>query len=210
MLDKRTRAPEVSRWRNGSSKTYVHVDGREVEMMTMKKRSRNSDCTEGNPCRDGMMDSGWETSLVVIRLYVRACVCVHNLSLSHQMYECWSYIFFFSFSSISLSLLFSRSLFGVPSGWLTPMIGPHEIVRERTNERTKKRRERAKTENILSFAFCLSQLPFEDVPCADDWRDSKMKRSNRYNLTCLMASTHKATTRYSIESLPISSWHLLR
>jgi hypothetical protein len=40
---------------------------------------------------------------------------------------------------------------------LTPLIGLYEICRERVNE--KKR-------NIEIFLFL-----FEDVPCADDWRD---------------------------------------
>ena len=102
--------------------------------------------------------------------------------------------FLFFVSSISLSL------FSLPSGWLTPMIGPHEIDRDRMNERTNEKEKREREDGIC--LLLLSLLPFEDVPCADDWRDSKMKRSNRYNLTCLMASTSKAT-RESIESLRI-------
>ncbi len=51
----------------------MHVDGREVEMRTTKKRSRNLDCTERSPCMDGKVDNGWETFLASIRLGV--CVC---------------------------------------------------------------------------------------------------------------------------------------
>jgi len=92
----------------------------------------------------------------------------------------WLTIFF------SFSIFFS--LYCMLNRWLTPMIGLYEICIYVERERTKKG-----TLKIFLYFF-LKMSPASMIG------ETEMKRSNRYNLTCLMASKQGRGRRVLLEN----------
>lgn len=154
MLDNPMVTMKVFHWQNVQQKTYVDVDGKVV---VGKSKNFHWDslkyCMKKNLHRNWKVNNDWETSCWRVSPF---CENVQFVS-SHEWWDGRPYFFRFQsflFSPLSLSL----RPYCMHSRWLTSMIGRNEIERKRQNERTKEREK------------CLLVL-FEDVPCADDWRD---------------------------------------